>query len=208
MTDPGTARRVLVPRSAVRSSAGRALGWIALPWAVGFALVADTLLVAAGVPRTFRPPLMQIALLVVGLAPAIVWFFAGPLGRRGRLTWLLESPQPTLVLDKEGLTLVTGRGAPQRLLWREIAAVRILPPSVPSRVMGHGDVTLAQIPGPLVTPRIEGGRETRLVDELAAFSPNMTGLAENHLADRVTVAIVLVVLLGLGALGVIVLLTR
>jgi hypothetical protein len=208
MTAHKAAPRVLVPRSAVRSRAGRAIGWIALPWAIGFAIVVDVLLTSAGWPRTPRPLLLQVAILLVGAGPAVLWLLAGWLGHRRRLAWLLEWPQPKLILDTDGLTLATADQAPQRLLWTDIIAIRLLPPWVPSKIYGHGGAMLAEIPAPLVRPRVEGDGETRLADELAAFSPRLAGVTSAGRSDRLAVAVVLVVLLGLGAFGLIVLVTR
>lgn len=208
MTREVSVPRVLVPRAPVRSKAGRALGWIALPWAIGFAVAVDAALDAVGWPRNARPPLVQVAIVLVGLAPVIIWFLAGWLGRRRRFAWLLESPQPTLILDADGLTLLSKLRGPQRIRWSDITAVRIQYPTMPSRILGHGGATLAEIPGPLATPRVEGGGETRLADELAAFSPRLAGVDKKRREDRLVTGVVLAVLAGLGAIGLIVLLNR
>ncbi len=208
MTREVSVPRVLVPRAPVRSRAGRALGWIALPWAIGFAVAVGAFLDAMGWPRDARPTLVQVAIVMVGLAPVIIWFVAGWLGRRRRFGWLLESPQPTLVLDADGLTLLSNLREPQRIRWADITGVRILYPMMPSRILGHGGATLAEIPGPLATPRVEGGGETRLADELAAFSPRLAGVHDKRREDRLLIGVVLMVLGGLGAIGLILFLNR
>jgi hypothetical protein len=208
VTTADPTRRVLVPRSAVRSKAGRALGWIAFPWVFGFVLVVDAALTAMGWPRGPRPPLLQIGMFLVGAGPAILWVFAGSLGRTRPFAWLLESPQPKLILDSAGLTIATTGGEATRLSWNDIGDVRILPPSVPSRIHAGDGSLLAEIPGPLSTPRVDGGGETRLADELAAFSPRLGAASSGAGRDRLLAGIFLVLLIGLGALGLYILLSR
>jgi hypothetical protein len=208
VTTADPTRRVLVPRSAVRSKAGRALGWIAFPWVFGFVVVVDAALTALGWPRGPRPLPLQIGMLLVGAGPAILWVFAGSLGRTRPFAWLLESPQPRLILDSAGLAIETTGGETTRLSWNDIGDVRILPPSVPSRIHGRDGALLAEIPGPLSTPRVEGGDETRLADELAAFDPRVGGTASDAGRYQLIAGVVVVLLIGLGALGLFILLSR
>jgi hypothetical protein len=200
--------RILVPRSVVRSKYATRIAWFALPWAVGFAVVADAVLVAAGVPRGPRPWPVATVLVIVGWAPAITWLLAGSLGRLRPFAWLVAPIQPRLVLDTTGLEITDDRGSTVRLEWQQIAEIRLVHPASPSSVIGVNGARIARIPSALIAPRVEGGDETRLADEIAAFEPRLARQGSRRASRRLGLGLVLTVLLALGIVGVYLLINR
>ena len=143
-------------------------------------------------PTIDRAPLRNV-LLAIGWVPFLLGLFASWLGRIPFLTWLIARPQPRLELGEDGLTIADERGETVRVPWAQVAQVRIQHSLMRSPVTGPDGSVLARIPGALTTPRVEGGGETRLADEIARFHPEV-----GHALQAQQRATLLVVMLVIG----------
>ena len=165
-------RRVLVPRTPVPSRTSNVLMLVGLLWGIVVTLAAEGFLAAAGVPVTARSALRAV-LLAIAWVPFLLGVFAGWLGRIPGLTWLIARTQPRLELDEVGLTIADEQGRTVRVPWSQVAQVRIQHPITRSPVIGPDGSVVARIPGALTTPRVDGGGETRLADEIGRFRPDL-----------------------------------
>jgi hypothetical protein len=113
-----------------------------------------------------------------------------------------------LVLSDDGLAITDEHGHTVRLNWSEVAAVRVVHPASSSSVIGHDGSVLARIPGPLAAPRIVGGGETLLAREIAAYMQR--GGRQPAKVPRFSWSLIVVAvgLIALGAVGLLLLMTR
>jgi hypothetical protein len=103
------------PRSVSLSRAGEALWWLAFPWLFGVAVVSRLVLF-----EYMEPVAPRILVVVVAVAPLVLYFGSPVLGRLPGLRWLLATPQPLASLDEDEIQLDLPDIGVRRFAWREI----------------------------------------------------------------------------------------
>ena len=115
----------LQPRQSLRTTAGKALPWLIVPWGIGCVLVSDRLLGALGYTLKTQPEGARLFLLIVAFAPIWLWIATPWLGRIAGFRWLLVWPQPGGSVDHDGIELRMADDHIVRVSWDDVDRLRL-----------------------------------------------------------------------------------
>ena len=165
------------PAGSTLSHAGRSVAILAVPWAIGFLLVADAVLSSLGSPGPERPIVVRFAIVAIAAGPLVAWWTAagGWLGRVPGFRRLLAWPQPLARLSPDAIELTLPGEGTRRFDWEGVAA---LVPDHRWRDLGSAELhspdgaLLAVIPAGLAFPKAGWRSAPTLADLVVATRPD------------------------------------
>lgn len=156
MTKAAPVEVIVQPSRPALATAGRWLGYLAWPWALGFLVAGNELLRAVGYPAEQPPLVLRLAVIAIAAAPGAVWFVTQTrLGQVRGLRRLRAQPQPLARVDRHGIELsLPGHGV-RRFDWEAVSRLDVINSWLhqDGRLIGTNGSTLAGIPESLVYPR-------------------------------------------------------
>lgn len=122
MTPKATTLR---PWRVTPSKAGNATAWLAFPWLFGVLFATSAALSALGLPGPYQSVLFRWVVVMIALAPGVMYTASPWLGRVPGFRWLLAVPQPLAIIDDEGIQFQLPGIGMRRFAWQDVASLEL-----------------------------------------------------------------------------------
>ncbi len=119
-----TKSTTLRPRGATPSNAGVALGWVAVPWLFAVLVAVGAAREASGSAGT-AGPVLALLVFSVAVTPGVLFLASSALGKVPGFRWLLAEPQPSVILDADGIQVRLPGVDVRQFRWDDVAGMQV-----------------------------------------------------------------------------------
>jgi hypothetical protein len=117
---------IVRPSRPALSRARRWVGYLCMPFAIAFLLIADSLFTAIGMPPGERSGVVRAAMVTIAVVPIALVVATPALRRVPWFGWMFLSPQPLAIVRPEGMELHLPESGIRTFGWDEIGSLKVV----------------------------------------------------------------------------------